>query len=332
MQICVSTEGLTPHRDYTLLAREPRLTTICRNGVNESGFAKEVNAWEDARMRKLTFTTIIFLTVGTALPLNVLAQQTPATPAPQAPVAKTAPAPAASTQKAPAAKTGTATKPRTPTVLTLKTQKDKVSYALGANLGMNLHKQSVDVDAAIIIRGLKDALAGAKLLLTDDEARAALTQLQTDLRNKQMEQMKAASELNKKEGTNFLAENKTKDGVVTLPSGLQYKILTEGTGPKPTASDTVTCNYRGTLISGKEFDSSYKRGQPTSFPVTGVIKGWTEALQLMPVGSKWQLFVPTELAYGDRGAGPDIGPGATLIFEVELVSIQEKAKTEAAPK
>jgi FKBP-type peptidyl-prolyl cis-trans isomerase len=144
--------------------------------------------------------------------------------------------------------------------------------------------------------------------------------------------MKVAGEMNKKESVEFLAANKAKDGVVTLPSGLQYKILTAGTGPKPTASDTVVCNYRGTLISGTEFDSSYKRGQPASFPVNGVIKGWTEALQLMPVGSKWQLFVPSDLGYGDRGAGADIGPGATLIFEVELLSIQSKDKPEGAPK
>jgi len=152
------------------------------------------------------------------------------------------------------------------------------------------------------------------------------------VRSKQQEKMKVAGELNKKEGVEFLAANKSKEGVVILPSGLQYKILTEGTGPKPTASDTVVCNYRGTLISGAEFDSSYKRGQPASFPVNGVIKGWTEALQLMPVGSKWQLFVPAELGYGDRGAGADIGPGATLIFEVELLSIQSKDKPEGAPK
>jgi len=170
------------------------------------------------------------------------------------------------------------------------------------------------------------------MLLTEDEARATLTQLQTEVRSKQQEKMKVAGELNKKEGVEFLAANKSKEGVVILPSGLQYKILTEGTGPKPTASDTVVCNYRGTLISGAEFDSSYKRGQPASFPVNGVIKGWTEALQLMPVGSKWQLFVPAELGYGDRGAGADIGPGATLIFEVELLSIQGKDKPEGAPK
>jgi FKBP-type peptidyl-prolyl cis-trans isomerase len=132
--------------------------------------------------------------------------------------------------------------------------------------------------------------------------------------------------VNKKEGEAFLAANKSKPGVVTLPSGLQYKILTAGTGPKPTATDSVNCNYRGTLIDGKEFDSSYKRGKPVTFPVTGVIKGWTEALQLMPVGSKWQLFIPSDLAYGDRGAGADIGPGATLVFEVELISIEDKSK------
>ena len=233
---------------------------------------------------------------------DIQAQQTPAASAQQAPAAKAAPAPAPGAQKTPVTKTGQAAKPRTQPVLTLKTQKEKVSYALGANLGMNLHKQSVEVDTTIVLRGLKDALAGGKLLLTDDEAKAALTQLQTDLRNKQMEKMKEAMDLNKKAGTEFLEANKAKEGVVTLPSGLQYKILTEGTGPKPTAADTVSCNYRGTLLDGTEFDSSYKRGQPASFPVTGVIKGWTEALQLMPVGSKWQLFVPSDLAYGDRGA------------------------------
>jgi len=266
------------------------------------------------------------------LPAIAQAQQTPAANTKQAPAPKAAPAPAAGAQKAPAAKTGPAAKPRTQPVLTLKTQKDKVSYALGANLGMNLHKQSVEVDPAIVLRGLKDALAAGKMLLTDDEARAALVQLQADVRNKQQEKMKVAGEMNKKEGVEFLAANKTKEGVVTLSSGLQYKILTEGTGPKPAASDTVVCNYRGTLISGTEFDSSYKRGQPASFPVNGVIKGWTEALRLMPVGSKWQLFVPAELGYGDRGAGADIGPSATLIFEVELLSIQGKDKSEVTPK
>jgi FKBP-type peptidyl-prolyl cis-trans isomerase len=283
-------------------------------------------------MRKLTITALNFLAAGLMLPAIAQAQQTPAANTKQAPAAKAAPAPTAGAQKAPAAKTGPAAKPRTQPVLTLKTQKDKVSYALGANLGMNLHKQSVEVDPAIVLRGLKDALAAGKMLLTDDEAKAALMQLQAEVRNKQQEKMKVAGELNKKEGVEFLAANKTKDGVVTLPSGLQYKILTEGAGAKPAATDTVVCNYRGTLISGTEFDSSYKRGQPASFPVNGVIKGWTEALQLMPVGSKWQLFVPAELGYGDRGAGGEIGPSATLIFEVELLSIQGKDKSEVTPK
>ena len=283
-------------------------------------------------MRKSLITAVSLLTAVMMLLGNALAQQTPAAKAQQPPAAKAQPAPAAGSQKAPAAKTGPATKPRTTSVLTLKTQKDKLSYALGMNLGTNLHKETVDVDPAIVLRGLKDALASGKTLLTEDEARTALTQLQTEVRSKQQEKMKVAGETNKKESVEFLAANKTKEGVVTLPSGLQYKILTEGTGPKPAASDTVVCNYRGTLISGTEFDSSYKRGQPASFPVNGVIKGWTEALLLMPVGSKWQLFVPSELGYGDRGAGADIGPGATLIFEVELLSIQSKDKPEGAPK
>ncbi len=283
-------------------------------------------------MQKPFITAVSLLTAGMMLLGNALAQQTPAAKAQQPPAAKAQAAPPAGAQKAPAAKTGPATKPRTQSVLTLKTQKDKLSYALGMNLGSNLHKEKVEVDPAIVLRGLKDALAAGKMLLTEDEARATLTQLQTEVRSKQQGKMKVAGEMNKKEGVEFLAANKSKEGVVILPSGLQYKILTEGTGPKPTASDTVVCNYRGTLISGAEFDSSYKRGQPASFPVNGVIKGWTEALQLMPVGSKWQLFVPAELGYGDRGAGADIGPGATLIFEVELLSIQGKDKPEGAPK
>jgi FKBP-type peptidyl-prolyl cis-trans isomerase len=283
-------------------------------------------------MQKRLITAVSLLTAGMMLLGNALAQQTPAAKAQQPPAAKAQPAPPAGAQKAPAAKTGPATKARTQSVLTLKTQKDKLSYALGMNLGSNLHKETVDVDPTIVLRGLKDALVAGKTLLTEDEARAALTQLQTEVRSKQQEKMKVAGEMNKKEGVEFLAANKSKEGIVILPSGLQYKILTAGTGPKPTAADSVVCNYRGTLISGAEFDSSYKRGQPATFPVNGVIKGWTEALQLMPVGSKWQLFVPSELGYGDRGAGADIGPGATLIFEVELLSIQGKDKPEGAPK
>ncbi len=244
----------------------------------------------------------------------------------QTPAAKPQAAPAAKARRAPAAKSAAAP--------ALTTQKDKFSYALGMNLGTSLHKQSVPVDPNILARGLKDALAGGKTLLTEDQARATLMEVQTEMRKKQQEQMQLAGEASKKEGEAFLAANKSKAGVVTLPSGLQYKILTQGTGPKPTASDSVVCNYRGTLINGTEFDSSYKRGEPATFPVNGVIKGWTEALQLMPVGSKWQLFVPSDLAYGERSPAPEIGPNSTLIFEVELLSIQNKSadQTPQAPE
>jgi FKBP-type peptidyl-prolyl cis-trans isomerase FklB len=266
-------------------------------------------------------TAVNLLAVGTLLLGHALAQ----TPAPATP-------PASSTKtQAPVAKHPAAAA-KTAAPLALKTQKDKFSYALGMKMGANLQRQSVPVDATILARGLKDGLAGGKTLLTDAEAQAAITAVQDEMRKQQQEKMKQAGEVNKKEGTDFLAANKGKDGVVTQPSGLQYKILTEGKGAKPAASDSVVCNYRGTLINGTEFDSSYKRGQPATFPVGGVIKGWTEALQLMPVGSKWQLFIPPDLAYGERGAGADIGPDSTLIFEVELLSIEDKSKDkEKAP-
>jgi len=210
----------------------------------------------------------------------------------------------------------------------LKTRTEKFSYALGMNigsgLGANLKKQSVEVDTALVAQGLKDAMSGSKTRLTDDEAKAVLTEVQNDVKKQQQEKMAEAGAKNKTEGEAFLAGNKGKEGVVTLPDGLQYKILTAGTGPKPAATDSVVCNYKGTLINGTEFDSSYKRGQPATFGVSQVIKGWTEALQLMPTGSKWQLFIPANLAYGERGAGGEIGPDSTLIFEVELLSIVDK--------
>ena len=205
-----------------------------------------------------------------------------------------------------------------------KTNKEKASYALGMNVGTSLHRQSVDIDPDLFAQGLKDAISGKKPLITEEEGRAALTQLQNDVRTQQAQRMKEEGNANKKAGDAYLAANKAKPGVVTLPSGLQYKILKEGTGPKPTATDTVECNYTGTLINGTEFDSSAKHGGPAKFPVNGVIKGWTEALQLMPVGSKWQLFIPSDLAYGERGT-PDgsIGPNSTLVFDVELLSIEQ---------
>lgn len=261
------------------------------------------------------------LAAGVVL-LGIAVAQTSAAPSQTAPAKKPA-APAAKKSPSAAAKTGTATKGQAVTALT--TSKQKASYAIGMNWGTGLHRQNIDVDSAALIQGMKDALAGGKTLLTEDEARAALMQLQKEMQEKQQAKAAAEGEENKKEGEAFLAANKSKEGVVTLPSGLQYKILKEGNGPKPTATDSVVCNYKGTLINGTEFDSSYKRGEPATFPVTGVIKGWTEALQLMPVGSKWQLFIPPDLAYGPRGTpGGPIGPNATLIFEVELISIKEK--------
>jgi FKBP-type peptidyl-prolyl cis-trans isomerase len=265
--------------------------------------------------------TLLFLIAASVLP-NGVAQQAPPAQAPATPPKSQTP-PAATPKSQPSAATKRAPAKAAPP-LTLKTQKDKASYALGMNFGTGLRKQSIDIDPAILARGLRDSFSNGKTLLTEDEAKAVLTQLQGDVRKKQQELAQQLGEANKKQGLEFLEANKTKDGVVTLPSGLQYKVLQEGTGPKPAPTDTVVCNYRGTLLDSTEFDSSYKRGQPATFPVTGVIKGWTEALQLMPVGSKWQLFIPSALAYGEHGAGGQIGPNATLIFEVELLSIQPK--------
>lgn len=202
----------------------------------------------------------------------------------------------------------------------MTTEKEKISYALGQNIGQNI-KRDFDVDVDALCKGLKDSQEG-KNAMTEEEMQKTMASFQNQMREKQMEQMKKASASNKAAGEAFLKENKTKDGVVTLPSGLQYKILTKGTGAKPTADKKVKCHYRGTTIDGQEFDSSYKRGEPATFQVGGVIKGWTEALQLMPVGSKWMLYIPSDLAYGDRGAGGAIAPGATLIFEVELLGIE----------
>ena len=276
-------------------------------------------------MRKTLFIAANILALLISFLGTARAQQAIAPTSQQTQAANPAQPPAAKSQQEPAKKPAQAAAAKTQKPLTLDTQKDKESYAIGMSFGSSLHKQSVEVDTNILIKGLKDSLAGGKTLLTEDESRAVITQLQAGIRKKQEEKMAQAGEGNLKEGQDFLAANKSKDGVVTLPSGLQYKILQAGTGPKPTSTDSVVCNYRGTLINGTEFDSSYKRGQPATFPVSGVIKGWTEALQLMPAGSKWQLFVPADLAYGARGAGPGIGPNSTLIFEVELISIQGKS-------
>jgi len=254
------------------------------------------------------------LTVGILLLGSTAAQQTPASN----------PKPATAAKPSTTAKPHTATTAKTTQPVTLTTQKDKLSYAIGMNIGQSMKKDSLDIDPAILARGLKDALTGAKPLLTDEEAKAVMTEFRTAMMKKKEAEAQHISETNKQAGQQFLAANKNKEGVVALPSGLQYKILKEGTGPKPTAADTVVCNYRGTLLDGTEFDSSYKGGQPAAFGVTQVIKGWTEALLLMPAGSKWQVFVPAELAYGERSPGGAIGPNSTLIFEIDLLSIKDK--------
>jgi FKBP-type peptidyl-prolyl cis-trans isomerase FklB len=206
----------------------------------------------------------------------------------------------------------------------LKNEKEKVSYIIGVNIGTNFKNQAVDVDPDILAQGLKDGISGAKPLLTPQEVQEVMGSFEKEMMAKQEERKKTIGAKNQKEGEEFLAENKKKEGIQTLPSGMQYKVIKAGSGKKPTLTDTVTTHYRGTLIDGKEFDSSYRRGKPATFPVNGVIRGWTEALQLMEEGAKWQLFIPSSLAYGERGAGQMIGPHATLIFEVELISIQEK--------
>lgn len=208
----------------------------------------------------------------------------------------------------------------------LKTQKEKLGYALGLYNGRNMKRFDSEFDVETFITGLRDALGSKAALMNQNEIKDTMMKFKTDMDAKQAAE--AAShgdkDKNKKDGEAFLAENKTKTGVVTLPSGLQYQVVTEGTGAMPKPTDMVTTDYRGTLIDGSVFDSSYDRGEPVQFPVNGVIKGWTEALQLMKVGAKWKLFIPSALAYGEGGSGPKIGPNSTLIFDIELHSIDKQ--------
>ncbi|MGB9068031.1 MAG: FKBP-type peptidyl-prolyl cis-trans isomerase [Candidatus Acidiferrales bacterium] len=265
-------------------------------------------------MRKIFARAIGIVAVGlmalgcTQAQTSSAGAQTPASPPP---AAKTP----ATKSTTPAARSSTGAKP--PVTAGLQTDLQKASYALGINIGTSIKQQPIQLDLPSLFKGIKDAEAGTKPVLTEDEMNASLKVVRDEAAAK-------VSEANMKEGGAFLAANKAKDGVVTTASGLQYKIITAGTGAKPTNADTVVCNYKGTFINGTEFDSSYKRGKPAEFPVGGVIPGWTEALQLMSVGSKWELYVPSELAYGSRGAGGAIGPNQTLIFEVELLSIKPK--------
>ncbi len=217
----------------------------------------------------------------------------------------------------------------------LKTQQEKVSYGMGVGMAHGLKRQGIEVDADLVARGLRDGLSGRKLLLTDDELRQAMTAFQAEQKQAQAAKTAQAQPAKtpadaKKQGEAFLAENAKKEGVVTLPNGLQYKVLRAGDGKKPTDADKVVCHYRGTLVDGTEFESTYRRGRPATFELARMIPGWREALKLMPVGSKWQLFIPPQLAYGERGqtgknkkrSRGKIGPNATLIFEAELLEIQ----------
>ncbi|MBW2451379.1 MAG: FKBP-type peptidyl-prolyl cis-trans isomerase [Deltaproteobacteria bacterium] len=205
--------------------------------------------------------------------------------------------------------------------VTLDSQKSRISYTIGLNIGRDFVNQEMDIDADVLLAGLQDAMAQKEPRMTEDEMAAEVQSFQQDMQAKAEAKMKALAEKNLEEGKAFLAENASKEGVMVTESGLQYKIIEAGTGDAPTESDTVTVHYKGTLIDGTQFDSSYDRGQPATFPVGGVIPGWTEALQLMKPGAKFQIYIPAELAYGERGAGQDIGPNATLIFDVELIEV-----------
>jgi FKBP-type peptidyl-prolyl cis-trans isomerase FklB len=245
---------------------------------------------------------------------DVRAQQAPA----KSPTPPPAKAPAAAPTQTPAPAPA------------FKTQKEKVSYAIGMEMGKGVKSQGIDVDPSILAQGLRDAMSGAKPQMSEEELKQVISALQQEMRQKQMQMQEAAAAENKNKGDTFLAENSKKDGVVALPDGLQYKILSAGTGKKPAETDTVMCNYKGTFLDGTEFDSSAQAGKPVPFEVKNVIPGFKEVLQLMPVGSKWQVFIPSNLAYGERGAGNVIGPNATLIFEIELVSIQQNQPTQPA--
>ena len=207
------------------------------------------------------------------------------------------------------------------TKMTLKDDKDKVSYSIGLNIGRSMKTEGLAINPDALAAAMKDVFSGAKPQLTDEEVQTVMQNFQKDMQAKQTKSREEGLSKNKGVGEKFLVENKKKEGVKTTASGLQYKVIKDGTGKTPKATDTVKTHYRGTLINGTEFDSSYKRGEPAEFPVGGVIKGWTEALLLMKEGAKWQLFIPSDLAYGERGAGKDIGPNSTLIFDIELLSV-----------
>lgn len=281
--------------------------------------------------RFVACSSLVILAAGSsaqqpAAPAKTQPQKSPTaaakTPAKTSATTSSAPASAASKAaktpvKAPA-KAGSAPAPATP--------KEKFSYALGMNFSLGMKQSNLDIDLEVFLRGLRDAHAGASTQMTRQEMAEVLTRAQQEMQAKQEGQQKLLAEKNKREGDAFLAQNKARPGVVTLPSGLQYEIITPGAGPSPKTSDAVTVHYRGTLIDGTEFDSSYKRGEPATFSLSGgLIKGWLEALPLMKVGAKWKLYVPSEQAYGEQQRGQFITPHSVLVFEIELLAIKEPA-------
>ena len=209
--------------------------------------------------------------------------------------------------------------------LELDTPKNRISYTIGVNIGQDFKSQNMDVDPDLLLMGLKDTLSGKELQLTEEEMVQEIQNFQQEMQAKMAAEMEVKAAENKASGEAFMTENAKQEGVVVTESGLQYKIIEPGQGDSPGPADVATVHYRGTLIDGTQFDSSYDRGQPASFPVGGVIAGWSEALQLMKPGAKWQLVIPAELAYGERGAGQDIGPNSTLLFDVELISVEQGA-------
>jgi FKBP-type peptidyl-prolyl cis-trans isomerase FklB len=204
----------------------------------------------------------------------------------------------------------------------LKTTRDSVSYGIGTDIGKNLKAQQIEVNTQALAKGISDAITGGKMMLTDVQIQECMTNFQKDLVTKQQAKAQELGEKNKKEGDAFLAANKSKEGVKTTASGLQYKVEKMGDGPKPKPDQTVTVNYKGTLLDGTEFDNSFKRGEPATFELTRVVKGWIEGLQLMPAGSKFTFYIPPELGWGASGAGSGVPPNATVIFEIELISVK----------
>jgi len=280
-------------------------------------------------------TLALVLSAGSAA-----AQQTPAAEKArqQLPAASQTQADTADSSKAesraPAAKASDSTVAATESeseAPTIRDRRDKISYAFGLDLARDLKRQKKDLNVDLLMRALRDSLADKPVLMTDDEVTASLKQVEAEQKQDYEHARMMIAEKNRKAGEAFFSENAKKDGIVTLPSGLQYKILKKGEGRTPTLEDKVVCQYKGTLLNGTEFDSSEKRGHPVTLPVKGIIAGWTQALQMMPVGSKWQLFIPPQLAYGDKIVN-GIGPNATVVFEVEVVSIEEKAQTASAAK